>query len=74
MEGEEESAMDEDESQQNSQAEAVADEPSRREQHSQTPPLPSAQQIQTGTALQREGGSDDEDDKEEEPIVNETLF
>ena len=52
MEGEEERAMDVDESQQNSQTEAGAGEPSRQEEQSQTPPMWSL------------GGSDGEDDKD----------
>jgi hypothetical protein len=58
--------MDEDESEQNSQTEAGTVEPSGQEQHSQTPPLPSGQQVQADTALETEGGSDVEDDKEED--------
>ena len=54
MDGEEERVMDEDESQQNSQTEAGADETNRKSEHSQTPPVWS------------QGGSDADDDQEED--------
>ena len=58
--------MGEDESQENSQTEAVADETSRQHERSQTP--------QFGGV----GESDTDDDKEEDrciqPTVNETVF
>ena len=66
MDGEEERAMDEDKSEQNSQTETVGDEPRSQEQHSRTPPLTCGQEVQSDTALQTEGGSDDKDDKEED--------
>ena len=54
MQGEEEREMGEDESQDNSQTEAVTDETRRQQECSQTPQLESV------------GGSDSDDDKEED--------
>ena len=51
MDGEEERAMDEDKSEQNSQTETVGDEPRSQEHHSRTPPLTSCQEGQTDTTL-----------------------
>ena len=58
--------MDEHESEENSETEAERGGARSPELYSQTPPLPSSLEVQTGTTLRTEGGSDDEVDKEEE--------
>ncbi len=61
MQGEEERAMGEDESQDNSQTEAAADETSRQQERSQTPQFGSV------------GGSDPDDDKKFSRSKQQTL-